>query len=752
MKKIGLLILTSLACMTMFGQAPSHLWAYSFGSVTNTDCANAVIADNNANGTYYVTGSFKGSMTINTSSGGNYTLTSAGGSDIFIAAYNSSGCISATRYGTTSDDDAKAITILSSVIYVTGNTGPNIFFGKVSSSFSNGASLTTLDLGYAGQGRGITTDGTNLFATGYFSSSAVFATSSTTNITLTSSSGNKDAFVVKFTPANFTSTYLYFTSAVNPNTSAGDVEANGIAYYSNYVYITGSFKSGLKVTSTSTNLTCSGYSDIFVAALNSGTLGFAPTGVQKGGSSAGTPGTSPGAAQYVDNGYGIAVNSNGVFITGTVNGAYTFNTLTSSAPTGLNAIIVHYPLSSGLPGQATWVNYITSSTTSLSAGFGIALNTSALGSFIYVTGEIHDHIATLYGQNSTSISLNNNSYSGFVAVYNQTNGNITKAYMPSSPTGCTVGHGISATCDGIVYAGSIEDATTFGNCPTVGFNGPGYSDCFAACITDITVSSNVTQLCSGASVGLTASYVGHGASTFTWSPSTNLSCSTCASPTFTATVTGSVAVVYTYTVTASVSGDDCPQKGVVSVTVYPYATANAGPDKSFCPTYASHIGTPSVAGATYSWSPTTWLSCSTCAQPYAHATGDYTVTVTSACGGTTTDVVHVTALTAGDCQYSCGECEIDDSGDRMANPANTTIEETTKFSIFPNPGQGQFNMTFTNDGKHEISVYDISGRMIMSTTMEGATGILNFDGNSAGTYMIKVSDANGESISKLVIQ
>jgi Secretion system C-terminal sorting domain len=60
--------------------------------------------------------------------------------------------------------------------------------------------------------------------------------------------------------------------------------------------------------------------------------------------------------------------------------------------------------------------------------------------------------------------------------------------------------------------------------------------------------------------------------------------------------------------------------------------ADAGPDKQICPSGGSvMIGTPSVAGATYFWSPSTGLNNTSIAQPIASPTTTtiYTLTVTS---------------------------------------------------------------------------------------------------------------------------
>ncbi|QLH46284.1 MAG: hypothetical protein HWD58_12015 [Bacteroidota bacterium] len=87
----------------------------------------------------------------------------------------------------------------------------------------------------------------------------------------------------------------------------------------------------------------------------------------------------------------------------------------------------------------------------------------------------------------------------------------------------------------------------------------------------------------------------------------------------------------------------------VVVTINAFPTANAGADKNLnCTTTSTTIGTASVAGHTYSWSPSNGLSSTLIAQPTASptATTSYTVTVTnSSTGCTATDVVVVNVNT-----------------------------------------------------------------------------------------------------------
>ncbi|RYE22164.1 MAG: T9SS type A sorting domain-containing protein [Sphingobacteriales bacterium] len=115
-------------------------------------------------------------------------------------------------------------------------------------------------------------------------------------------------------------------------------------------------------------------------------------------------------------------------------------------------------------------------------------------------------------------------------------------------------------------------------------------------------------------------------------------------------VSSGVSTIYTLTIT---DANGCKSLDQAVVTA---ASANAGSDVSFCGgTAGVRIGAAPVAGlagVTYSWSPATGLSCSTCAQPTASpaTTTVYTLTMTMPVtgGGTcvTTDAVTVTPVAA----------------------------------------------------------------------------------------------------------
>jgi gliding motility-associated-like protein len=136
-------------------------------------------------------------------------------------------------------------------------------------------------------------------------------------------------------------------------------------------------------------------------------------------------------------------------------------------------------------------------------------------------------------------------------------------------------------------------------------------------------------ICIGSSTTLNAT----GASTYSWSPSTGLSCTACASPNANPTVTT------TYIVTGTDS-NGCVNRDTVIVKVNPLPNVVA-PDKTICIGSATSLN--ASGASSYSWSPSTGLSCTACPSPTANptATTTYIVTGTDSNGCVNRDTVNV---------------------------------------------------------------------------------------------------------------
>lgn len=147
----------------------------------------------------------------------------------------------------------------------------------------------------------------------------------------------------------------------------------------------------------------------------------------------------------------------------------------------------------------------------------------------------------------------------------------------------------------------------------------------------------------------------------------------------------------------------------VAMSVAPACTANAGPDKGnttpCCPgnpCSSVTIGTASIAGYTYVWSPTSDLSNPYIAQPSATPCNTvtpttYVVTVSGPNCADATDAVVVTTS-----QYHGASCC------RIGNFSNQPI---TSFNVYPNPTKDKFIVTLYAAADY-IKVMNATGKVV----------------------------------------
>jgi gliding motility-associated-like protein len=159
----------------------------------------------------------------------------------------------------------------------------------------------------------------------------------------------------------------------------------------------------------------------------------------------------------------------------------------------------------------------------------------------------------------------------------------------------------------------------------------------------VTINSNITvaasALPSAVCAGTTSQLTVSGATTYTWTPSTGLSCVNCANPIATPTVTT------TYSVTGNASG--CIGNATTTVTVLPNPAPLATNTGPYC--QGSTITLNAGGGTSYSWSgPSSFASTQqnpTLNSATTNMSGVYTVTATiGTCTASTTTSVTVNPL------------------------------------------------------------------------------------------------------------
>ncbi len=170
-------------------------------------------------------------------------------------------------------------------------------------------------------------------------------------------------------------------------------------------------------------------------------------------------------------------------------------------------------------------------------------------------------------------------------------------------------------------------------------------------VVNSTVAPPDMTICGNQTAQLTAA----GGSVFTWSTiagppinvGTNFSCNPCSNPVASPTATT------TYVVTSNLAGG-CTNKDTVTVTVVPDYTATATQSSpTTClmdPVQLDVLVNPAVPGYNYLWTPATYLSSNTIANPIANITVpgvyQYIVEVTSPGGCIKYDTISITVAAA----------------------------------------------------------------------------------------------------------
>ena len=82
------------------------------------------------------------------------------------------------------------------------------------------------------------------------------------------------------------------------------------------------------------------------------------------------------------------------------------------------------------------------------------------------------------------------------------------------------------------------------------------------------------------------------------------------------------------------------------------------------------------------------------------------------------------------------------------------IEETANntFEVYPNPTADMLNIKFEDATDALISVMSLSGKEVMTSTVNGTQASFSTEGLSNGVYMIKVSNGTNVQMTKVVVR
>lgn len=80
-----------------------------------------------------------------------------------------------------------------------------------------------------------------------------------------------------------------------------------------------------------------------------------------------------------------------------------------------------------------------------------------------------------------------------------------------------------------------------------------------------------------------------------------------------------------------------------------------------------------------------------------------------------------------------------------------SVENTTGFTVYPNPFNDQINLTFDHfQEATTATIFSIEGKLISTQTVSGNNATINTKQLASGIYVIQLSDSKSTSVQKLV--
>ncbi len=306
-----------------YSDAGDYVFAYALGGYSNitfNQQANAVAVDGDGNS--YITGYFTGTVDFDPSAN-TANLTSAGGSDIFLAKYDASGnYVWAKSMGGTIGDIGRSLALDAlGNAYIAGSFQGTANFNpagtaNLTSAGSNDIFLAKYDalgnyvwaksMGGTGsdEGSSVALDASgNAYITGFFAGTVNFNPAGSANLT---SAGGEDIFLAKYDASGI---YVW---ANRMGGTGGDIGLSVTLDASSNAYITGNFAGTANFDPAGTaNLTSAGGQDVFLAKYDAS--GIYVWTKRMGGNG-------------FDVGYSVALDaSSNAYITGQFEGTANFN-------------------------------------------------------------------------------------------------------------------------------------------------------------------------------------------------------------------------------------------------------------------------------------------------------------------------------------------------------------------------------------------------------------------------------------------
>jgi hypothetical protein len=669
------------------------------GGTDDPEESRKMVARTNSGNNYMVvTGYYTKACTLTTINSGTQIMPSPGGRNLFVARYDlTGGLLDIAWLATSANDEPLGIGLYAGGginnandrILIAGlYNGNNILVHALAGNFTSGAITGGTTIG-TGAATGFAKDGNNNFyVCGYYTSASATAGTTINN----PHSGTDQTFIATMGAGSSIPTgNPTYGTIIQPFSSGGANGATAMVYSptTTRIHVTGYYCSSLNFNTGSTTLNSMGTRDMFLTSFNPGTTPTFLTNDQRtGGTSLAEPASTSIFDYQRDMGWSLAQDPKGIYVTGNCAGSY----YTGTPTTPLTMTFDSKMAASYEKCTQFVVAYPYAATNP---------TTSPLSAATWLTTVSNHSPASPYSNYSTGYAIcGDGNYGLFVTGKAFSNYRFygTNTSLPVDANNGTVhesGYVAYLRNDGKVY---MTDMLTYTASPSSSYAygmGLNYYDC---------------------SITLCGAFGGQNMTSSTFN---NLSVN------MNSTSSAQIPDMFAASMCAPLQADAGPNK----TCVCPF------------PSWSTVLGTPSAncSNATFSWTPATGLSSSFVAQPTLTITntGTYTYTlyVTDNCGNSTNSSVTVTANSSG--------CRL------MSAPDQTSVDA---YSIYPNPTMDEINIAFGEETEREITVMDITGRVVITERTSAKEVKLHLSGKPAGVYLLKISDPDKVYTDRLIKQ
>ena len=100
-----------------------------------------------------------------------------------------------------------------------------------------------------------------------------------------------------------------------------------------------------------------------------------------------------------------------------------------------------------------------------------------------------------------------------------------------------------------------------------------------------------------------------------------------------------------------------------------------------------------------------------------------------------------------------GDGDLGTPGAANGAPLSVEVNNVSEYSIFPNPVvNSSFEITTIGRGDKEVSIYDVLGNLVLSHLFEGNKSIISTSSLDSGLYILRITEGDKISTTRLVIK